>query len=243
MAQNEPRLIESGQALQRAGFVHRVLQPPGDGPHPTVLMLHGRSGNEEVMWVFARAVPDDWLLVAPRAIKEDPRGGYSWRIREEEEWPTLAEFDEPVAEVVDFIHRLPELYNADLENLYLMGFSQGAAMAYAVAMQHPELVQGVAGLVGFLPIECDDVATVAPLAGMPVFMAVGKQDERIPYDRSISCAHTLHLAGAELEYHEYDMRHRLNSQAMRDLRQWWQAQADVVDRGDSRKTGNNSTKR
>jgi len=228
MTQNEPRLIDSGEALQQSGLVHRVLQPPGDGPHPTVLMMHGRSGNEEVMWIFARTVPDDWLLVAPRAIKEDPRGGYSWRIREKGEWPSLAQFDVPVGAVVDFIHKLPELYGADLQNLYLMGFSQGAALAYAVAMNYPELIQGVAGLVGFLPIECEDVAAVEPLAGMPVFMAVGKRDERIPYDRSLSCAHTLHLAGAELDYHEYDMRHRLNTQAMRDLRQWWQTQAQAV---------------
>ena len=225
MQQKESRLIDSGAALESAGLVHRVRQAAGEGPHPTIVMLHGRSGNEEVMWIFERAAPPDWLLVAPRAIKEDPKGGYSWRIREEEEWPTLAQFDVAVGAVVEFIQALADLYGADLQNLYLMGFSQGAAVAYAVAMQHPELIQGIAGLVGFLPMDCDDLAAVEPFAGMPIFMAVGKRDERIPYDRSLACAHTLHLAGADLDYHEYDMRHRLNSQAMRELREWWRAQA------------------
>lgn len=185
MNENEPRLIDSGAAVERARLVHRVQQPSGEGPHPTVLMLHGRSGTEDVMWIFGRAVPDGWLRVAPRAIKKDPAGGYSWRIREKGEWPTLAEFDVPVGAVVDFIHTLPDLYGADLENLYLMGFSQGAATAYAVAMHHPELVQGIAGLVGFLPMECDDVITAGALEEMPIFMAVGKEDERIPYERSL----------------------------------------------------------
>lgn len=223
MTRSEPDLVDGRDALARAGLLHRVAVPDGEGPHPTVLMLHGRSGNEGVMWIFSQAVPEEWLLVAPRAIKEDPRGGYSWRIRQKDEWPTLAQFDVPVGAVVDFIQALPELYNADLDRLYLMGFSQGAALSFAITMHHPQMIRGVAALVGFLPMECDDLTTASALEEMPVFMAVGKQDPRIPYERSLSCAHTLHLAGADLDYHEYDMEHRLNAEAMRDLKQWWQA--------------------
>lgn len=228
MTRTDPELVESGDALARAGLLHRIAVPQGDGPHPIVLMLHGRSGNEDVMWIFAQAVPEEWLLVAPRAIKEDPRGGYSWRIRQKNEWPTLAQFDVPVGAAADFIEALPELYDADLDRLYLMGFSQGAALAFAIAMHHPHLVRGVASLVGFLPMECDDMATAAAMEGMPVFMAVGKQDPRIPYERSLSCAHTLHMAGADLDYHDYDMEHRLNAEAMRDLKAWWQERAAAL---------------
>lgn len=222
---SEPRLIDQGEALARAGLVHRVAEPAGPGPHPTVVMLHGRAGNEDVMWIFARAVPAGWLLVAPRAIKEDPQGGYSWRLRERDEWPTLVQFDVPVGAVVDFIRSLPDLYNADPDNVYLMGFSQGAATAYALAMRHPDLVQGIAGLVGFVPMECDDLLAAEPLEGLPIFMAVGKEDPRIPYSRSLACAHTLQMVGAELDYHEYEMGHRLNARAMRHLEAWWQKRA------------------
>ena len=64
-------------AAAAGDLIHRVAQPAGPGPHPTVLMLHGRSGDENVMWVFARALPPDWLIVAPRAIQPDPAGGFS----------------------------------------------------------------------------------------------------------------------------------------------------------------------
>ena len=223
--QSEPRLIDQGEVLARAGLVHRVAEPAGPGPHPTVVMLHGRAGSEDVMWIFARALPPGWLLVAPRAIKEDPEGGYSWRLRERDEWPSLVQFDVPVGAVVDFIQSLPELYNADPDNVYLMGFSQGAATAYAVAMRHPDLVRGIAGLVGFVPMDCDDLVAAEPLEGLPIFMAVGKEDPRIPYSRSLACAHTLQMVGAELDYHEYEMGHRLNARAMRHLKAWWQRRA------------------
>ncbi len=222
MSRREPRLVDQGKELARAGLVHRVAEPEGEGPFPTLVMLHGLAGNEEVMWVFAQTAPAGWLLVAPRAIVDDPSGGYSWRVRGKDDWPTLNQFDAPVGAVMDFISALPELYNADLSRLYLMGFSQGAATSYAVAMRHPEAIQGIAGLVGFVPMECGDLEAAGSLEGMPIFMAVGLQDERIPYSRSLACAQTLNMAGAELEYNEYEMGHRLNSAAMRDLKAWWQ---------------------
>jgi phospholipase/carboxylesterase len=184
-------------------------------------MLHGRRGDEDRMWVFARAVPADWLVVAPRGPVADVAGGWSWRARRSDEWPPLAAFDEAVAHVVRFVSALPDLYGADPDHLYLMGFSQGAATAYATAMRHPGLVRGVAGLVGFVPGDCDDAAATAPLRGLPVFMAVGRRDPLIPFDRSRACAVTLRAAGARLEAHDYDEGHRLSAQAMRDLAAWW----------------------
>lgn len=189
-------------------------------------MLQGKGGNEDVMWIFARALPKEWLLVAPRAIHDDGDGGHSWYpplpTRLPTRWPTLTQFDPAVAQLHQFIHTLPSLYNADLSQLYLMGFSQGAAAAYALALQHPQLVQGIAGLVGFIPTDCDDTVSIAPLSGLPIFMAVGLQDETIPVSRSQACATTLRFAGADLDYNEYKTGHKLNAAGMRDLAAWWE---------------------
>jgi phospholipase/carboxylesterase len=102
-----------------------------------------------------------------------------------------------------------------------MGFSQGAATAFALTMQHPDLVQGIAGLVGFVPEDCETPQYLNALKELPVFMAVGKQDQFIPYDRALQCAHTLRRAGATLAYYEYNTGHKLNNQGMNDLRTWW----------------------
>ncbi|MFQ5436325.1 MAG: alpha/beta hydrolase, partial [Anaerolineae bacterium] len=214
----------TGFAREKSGLVHRVAQPSISGPHPTVVMLHGRSGTEDVMWIFAKTVPVDWLLVAPRGIMPDPAGGFDWRPRGQDEWPSLADFDEAVTAVAHFIHTLPDLYQADPGRIYLMGFSQGAAAAYATALRHPGLVQGIAGLVGFIPTHCDSALEESPLADLPIFMAVGKRDPLIPTQRSAGCAQTLTMAGTHLEYHEYDTGHRLNAAGLRDLQAWWSEQ-------------------
>lgn len=173
------------------------------------------------MAVFAPTVPRDWLVVAARAPYAASTGGYAWQPRLPDEWPALAQFDPAVAAVRGLIAALPELYGADGAGIHLVGFSQGAATAYAAAMRHPGLVRGIAGLVGFAPTVGDDVRAARPLAELPVFMAVGRRDAAIPIERSLACAETLRAAGADLTYNTYDTGHKLSAQGMRDLAAWW----------------------
>lgn len=234
MDEKGPRLVNAGPALARSGLVHRVDVPAGRLPHPTVVMLHGRSGDEDAMWIFRRVLPADWLVVSPRGIKPDPAGGYAWHPRQRDEWPPLSMFDEAVAAVVRFIEALPELYGADADHIYLMGFSQGAATAYATAMGHPGLVQGIAGLVGFVPVECDAAIETRVLRDLPIYAAVGKEDPFVPLTRARACAETLRAIGADLSYNEYEVGHRISAQGMRDLRAWWAQRAVELPAGEPR---------
>ncbi len=217
-----PQLIDRGPALTRSGLIHRLRQPDAPAPLPTVVMLHGRAGDEDAMWVFARTVPAAWLIVAPRGILPDEQG-FGWVDYTPGAWPSLGDFDEAVAVVRRFLLTLPALYGADPDRLYLMGFSQGAALSYALAMGYPGLVQGIAGLVGFVPTECEPAIETAALRDLPIFMGVGREDPRIPYEQARRCAETLRAVGADLTLREYDAGHHLPAQGMRDLRAWWLA--------------------
>lgn len=221
MAKSPNKLIDQGPLLEATGLVHRVGEPHSPGPHPTVVMLHGRFGNEEVMWIFERSLPRQWLRIAPRAIRVDPRGGYSWLLRDDNMWPELEDFDDAVEATARFIHALPALYNADPDRLYLMGFSQGAALSYATALAYPGLVQGVAGLVGFVPEFDDANVDLSGWRDLPIFAAVGLQDALVPYERAQHGAERLRASGAQVKVGEYDTGHKLNAQGLRDLTSWW----------------------
>jgi phospholipase/carboxylesterase len=184
-------------------------------------MLHGRSGNEDAMWIFSKVLPKDWLVLAPRGIKPDLGGGFAWHPRQRDEWPSLAMFDEAVEALLMFIDALPELYGVDPSRLYLMGFSQGAAAAYAVAMRRPKTIKGIAGLVGFVPVNTEKAIETVALKDLPIFMAVGEDDPYISLSRTQGCATTLKASGADLTYKVYETGHRISAQGMRDLRDWW----------------------
>ncbi|MCP5095047.1 MAG: hypothetical protein GY943_05810 [Chloroflexi bacterium] len=213
------QLINNGAILAATGLIHRVKKPTDHAPHPTIIMLHGRFGNEDVMWIFAHTLPPDWLVISVRAPLQD-RSGFSWHLMGNE-WPTLAEFDDAATAVSHFIHALPQQYNADPEQIHLMGFSQGAATAFATAIKNPGLVQGIAGLVGFLPLEADTAVEVLPLEALPIFMAVGKQDPTIPVQLARTSGKKLIAAGANLTYEEFETGHKLNGEGMRKLKDWW----------------------
>ena len=59
-------------------WVLRVREPEGDGPHPVVLLIHGWTGDENSMWIFASRLPEHYLLIALRGLHEAPIGVYSW---------------------------------------------------------------------------------------------------------------------------------------------------------------------
>lgn len=225
---NKPRLFEYERPAYITGLPHRVLQPQAPPPYKTVVMLHGRHGNEDVTWVFAPSLPKDWLVIAPRAIEFEPElpdgEGYSWLLQGDwpalsGNWPALSAFKNGAIAVEYFIKALPEVYQADPNHIYLLGFSQGAATALATAMNNPGLVQGVCSLVGFVPDDAEPA--IQNLRDMPIFMAAGRTDDRIPLGKAQEGAHRLQAAGANLSYHEYDMGHKMGSSALRDLKQWW----------------------
>ena len=218
----QPILIESGTQYEATGLVHRVWQPDSDGPHPTIVMNHGRSGSEDVMWIFSRTLPKEWLLVAPRAIHEDPRGGNSWELHSEARWANHVDFDESVEKLDQFIGSLADVYNADLSQLYLMGFSQGGALNSAYAMRNKRPIQGIVSLVSFMPEDAAPELSHS-LVDMPILQMVGRKDDTIPLDIGRKCGQQLIQYGARLDYREYDTGHKLNSRGLKDLAAWWQA--------------------
>lgn len=244
----EPALVDSGSGLACAGLAHRVLLPGADrsvpcdasdpdegdaaaggeaapASPPAVVMLHGRGGSEDDTWIFAKTFPKDWIAVAPRGIEEHRGGGRAWVPRERGEWPPLSRFERAAEAVSGLVAALPELYDADPERVFLLGFSQGAATAYASLFANPGLAVGVVGLVGFLPGLARAAVAEQPLDGLPVLMLVGRHDRFIPRSISQDCARGLRAAGASVDYREYDVGHKVSMQGFKDLRRWWRVRA------------------
>jgi predicted esterase len=61
------------------------------------------------------------------------------------------------------------------------------------------------------------------LAGLPVFMAVGREDETVPYAIAQQAATLWRAAGADLELREYPTGHKMTAEGIADLRRWFAA--------------------
>ena len=64
------------------GWVVRIQPPTKSGPHRVLLLLHGWTGDETVMWVFTRSLPTNYWILAPRGPVKTPLKGYGWAMVE-----------------------------------------------------------------------------------------------------------------------------------------------------------------
>ena len=209
------------QAVEINDWVLKVRQPEGTGPHPVIIMNHGWTGNEDVMWIFGARLPDNALLVAPRApyvSNHSDYGGYSWVDDPTGNWSSLDDFRPAVAALNQLLDDLANEYNGDFSKVGMVGFSQGAALSYAYALLHAERISKLAGLAGFLPERCEAEVAKRPLVGKSVFLAHGSKDETVPVDMAHKAEEMMKLAGGDVRLCIDDVGHKLGSNCFRELK-------------------------
>jgi phospholipase/carboxylesterase len=208
------------ETIQVADWVVRMRVPEGRGPFPVILLLHGWTGDENSMWIFARNLPPDTLLLAPRAPHESPIGGHSWYpMRDARSWPSLDDFEPAVNALLDFLDNWPAfgVPAADFSKLRLAGFSQGAALTYTLGLIYPERVTALAGLAGFLPEGSNTLFSNQPLKGIPIYISHGSTDELVPVEKARQAVQFFDQMGADVTYCESDAGHKLSADCFRGM--------------------------
>ncbi len=199
-------------------LVHRVRVPAGNSPHPTLIMIHGFEGNEDVTWIFSRAADPDWLIVTPRAPHRSQSGNTWYKFDPETKVPDSESIQQAQTTLNGFIGKAIQTYHGDPNRVVLLGFSQGAGMALLYGIAHPQSVRGVVSLGGFIP-RLNEI-TVPPLNHLPVLILHGTRDETIPVKWAQRTRDRLIAAGANVTYEESDVGHKVSAQGMRTLGAW-----------------------
>ena len=185
-----------------------------------LLMIHGFTGDENSMWVFARDLPTQYWIVAPRAPHTTTPSGYSWRPLQADDHgqPSLEQL-RPAAEA---LIKLVDAYqlSAKIETRIfdVIGFSQGAAMSNLLTFLYPQRIRKTGILAGFVPGKLDELVAKRPLAGKPFFVAHGTKDDMVPVDRARASIEILEQAGAQVTYCEDEVGHKVSLNCLRALR-------------------------
>jgi len=202
-------------------WTFRIQKPRIAGPYRVILLLHGWTGDEDAMWVFASRLPQDALLVAPRGLFATPLGGYGWHPHEIGSWPWVDDFQPVIEELLEILCSDP-FPDSDCSSVSMVGFSQGAALAFAFGMLFPARVNLIAGLSGFMPQGAEAIARNKPLRDKHIFLAHGSQDQIVPVDRARSAVKVLESAGAEVSYCEDDVGHKLSTSCYQGLQNYFE---------------------
>ena len=197
-----------------AGGVTVRMLPPSDSAQPHILMLHGWSGDETVMWVLQSVLPDGAFVVAARGIHALATGGYHWSDAPASTRVSFADFHPAIAAIKTTLSGLKNTHGFGGNPLLLMGFSQGAALAFA-AVQAGLEVDGIISLAGFVP-----TGGLTAFRGLPVFWGHGTLDELVPIERACADVKRLLDADAQVQFCETEVGHKLGIECTRGLKTW-----------------------
>jgi phospholipase/carboxylesterase len=146
-----------------------------DPATPLVVLLHGRGSSErDIIGLAGHLAPRASYAAVRAPIAEG--GGYAWFANRGIGRPVA----ESLAETMAWFRTwLDEVAPAGRPVL-LAGFSGGAAFAGGLVLDDPARFAGAAILYGTLPFDAGVPTDTGRLAGLPVFVAQGDQDQVIP---------------------------------------------------------------
>jgi phospholipase/carboxylesterase len=195
------------------------FRPAASQPARLLVLIHGWTGDENSMWVFAHQLPPQEAVLAPRAPYSAPEGGYTWREIIPGTWglPGIDDLRPSAEALIGFIDDFSASVGMTVRQIDLVGFSQGAALSYTLAILHPERIRVLAALSGFLPQGADGLLASRSLAGKPFFVAHGRQDNMIPVEQARKAVKLLESSGAKVTYCESDGGHKVSAECFTGL--------------------------
>lgn len=201
--------------------------PEGDGPFPTVVLLHGWGANAHDLLGFAPFLHGGQALVlCPQGQVSIPIGramrGYGWFHLVPGQPPNPEEFQRGADALRAFVDQAIERYPVDRERIVVMGFSQGGTMAYDLALRDPGRYAGMAALASWFPgILADTLPRLPEHEGFPVLVLHGTRDDRLPIERARESRETLRPYGVAMTYREMEgMGHEIREDALRTILAW-----------------------
>ncbi len=191
-------------------------------PARLLLMLHGYTGDENSMWVFAKDLPNYFWVIAPRAPHPSEMTGYSWRPPQPGSFgrPSLEQLIPAAEALIRLVDEYQLSVGIEAATFDVMGFSQGAALSNVLAFLYPDRVRKIGILAGFIPGGLEEYASTRPLEGKSVFVTHGTKDEMVPIDRARDSMEILEKAGAKLIYCEDEVGHKVSLNCLRALRSY-----------------------
>ena len=191
---------------------------------PLVLMIHGYGSNEDDLFSFARLLPENYKIVSLRAPYSLPYGGFSWYDINLDDSSNIkiniSQAKDSILKIKDFVeNELKSKYSFDINNICLIGFSQGTILSYALSLNYPNLFKRIIALSGKINMDLID-EVVKDYSDLKYFCSHGIQDQVIPVNFSRKSISWLKSQNINHTYKEYEMAHNVSQENFYDFLDW-----------------------
>lgn len=203
-------------------LIHAVYEPAGEGPHPTLIAMHGFGANALDLLGLAPYIADGrFMLICPQGPMEVPIGptrGYAWFPIKMGGTPDRQAIEDAGRMATEFLNTALQKYPVDRKKLVILGFSQGGMMAYRLAVRNPSKFAALVGLSTYFPPELkDEVNDPSALEALPTLVQHGRADDMIEITRARSSVEQLRSLKVSVTFREYDCAHEITAESLVDL--------------------------
>ncbi len=205
---------------------HLIRQPKTPKKNPALLlMLHGYGSNEQDLFSFASELPDELLIVSAQAPMSMGFGQYAWYTisfgADDTKFSDIPEAIHARDLIIQFIDELQETYHFDPKRSFLMGFSQGTILSYAVTLTAPDKIKNTLALSGYIN---EDMILLSEnkeeLKELSFFCSHGSVDPVIPVEWARKLPKQLDNYAIEHVYKEYYAGHGIVPANINDFKSW-----------------------
>ena len=213
-------LIET-ELIEFEGWTLRVL--PSAKPKRLLLLIHGYTGDENSMWVFAQGLSPHYQIIAPRAPHSAGSGGFTWRPLHRLDFgnPSLDQLRPPAEALIRLVDAYQMSTGVDASVFDVMGFSQGAVMCNVLSFLFPHRIRKAGILAGFVPGGLEALIPDRPLEGKSFFVTHGTEDETVTIERARESIRLLEDAGAQVTFCEDDVGHKVSVRCLSALKNFF----------------------
>ena len=184
-----------------------ILQVPksaAGSPVPLLLFLHGATQSADDMFWYLDSAPEETgvAILAPNS--------------RDTTWDAITDSFGPDVEFLNqALERTFAMASIDAKRIAVGGFSDGATYAIALGLRNGDLFKRVAAFSPGFVID-------GPVQGKPrFFVSHGTRDQILPIDRcGRRVAADLKAHGYEVTFREFDGRHEIPAEVMREGLSW-----------------------
>jgi phospholipase/carboxylesterase len=195
-----------------------VWQPSLDVANSkTLLLLHGSGADEHDLLGLGKALDPNANLLSPRGLRKSDGANRFFALLEQDTYDEKAVIENS-AELADFLWAAAGEYGFNPNNVYAVGFSNGANAATSLLLLQPDSVAGVVAMGNNKVFDDTPFKKGKPdLSGKRVWIANGATDAYSPQVRVDALIEEFKSLGAKVEFLLHPAGHTISMDHVRQI--------------------------
>ncbi|MGG3449851.1 alpha/beta hydrolase [Domibacillus aminovorans] len=204
-------------------LVYELRSPENIEPgkkYPAIFLLHGMGSNEQNMMPLVSGMDKNRFVFSIRGPIQQPPG-YAFFTIQGFGNPHRDAFDSAINKLENFIEYAVEKYQVNTDDLFLMGFSQGAILSMTLGLKLGTRIKGIIALSGYIPAFVKEEYDIQSMDQVAAFISHGEYDQVLPYEWGVNAEAFYKQHGAASTFSAYPEGHTVSNKNHHDFTAWF----------------------